>query len=197
MAANTRTEEQREQDLERISEMYVRGFRQTDIAKEIGVSREQIKYDLADIRKRWRESTIRNFNAAKEEELSRLDAVEQEAWDAWRRSQQEQQTTEAEVKPGKSDAERTSRTKLIKRTSYGDARFLSVVRDCIARRCQILGLDAPKETRLTGKDGGPIETKGEMDLKGLTTDELQQYQHILTKLAVSDTEGVGAGNAGD
>jgi hypothetical protein len=32
------------------------------------------------------------------------------------------------------------------------------VRWCIARRCALLGLDAPVETRLAGRDGGPVQT---------------------------------------
>lgn len=161
MAGHVRTDHERERDLERVADLYSRGFSQSAIAQEIGVSQQQVSYDLKTIHERWRESGIRNLDEAKERELRRLDAVEQEAWDAWRRSQQEQQTTEAEVKPGKGDGERTNRTKLIKRTSYGDARFLSVVRDCIARRCQILGLDAPKKVAPTDPTGekeytGPI-----------------------------------------
>jgi len=197
MATNTRTEHERERDLAIISDMYCRGYSQSAIAREIGVSQQQISYDLKILHERWKASGVRNLDAAKERELLRLDAVEQEAWEAWRRSQQEQVTTEAETKPGKEEGWRTNRTKLTKRTGYGDARFLTVIENCIVRRCKILGIDAPKKVELSGKDGGPIETKGEWDLKGLTTDELQQYRHILVKLATGDTEGAGAGNAGD
>lgn len=159
MAERSRTEEERERDLERIAELYVRGYTQQAIANEIGVSRSQIAYDLKTIRTRWQASTLRNFDAAKEEELSKLDAVEQEAWDAYRRSQKEKQKTVTEKVEG--DSSGRTKAQVTKETANGDPRFLAIIQTCIDRRCKILGIDAPTKIAPTDPTGereytGPV-----------------------------------------
>jgi hypothetical protein len=157
MAAPTRTPEQRERDLERTADMYCRGFKHSDIAREIGVSRTQIVYDLKEIRSNWLTSQVRDFNEAKEEELKKLDALEQEAWDAWRRSQTERTRTVTEKTEG--DSSGRIKAQQTKETGYGDPRFLTVVQSCIDKRCKILGVEAPKSVELTGKDGKPLQVE--------------------------------------
>ena len=38
---------------------------------------------------------------------------------------------------------------------------------------------------LTGRDGGPIESKGEWDLKGLTVDDLRALDNILSRATIT------------
>ena len=46
----------------------------------------------------------------------------------------------------------------------GDVQALAGCMKIMERRARMLGLDAPARTELTGKNGGPIETKTERDL---------------------------------
>ena len=46
----------------------------------------------------------------------------------------------------------------------GDVHALAACMKIMERRARMLGLDAPARTELTGKNGGPIETKTERDL---------------------------------
>jgi hypothetical protein len=75
MAANTRSKFQRKADYERITALYLRGWRQADIATELGLTQQQISYDLSVVQKQWQESTTMNLDEAKQKELSRIDEL--------------------------------------------------------------------------------------------------------------------------
>lgn len=137
----------KEQRRARVAELYVRGYRQSEIARELGVSQPTIHRDIKAVRAEWLTSSVRDFNEAKEEELKKLDALEQEAWDAWRRSQTERTRTVTEKTEG--DSSGRIKAQQTKETGYGDPRFLTVVQSCIDKRCKILGVEAP--TRIDAK----------------------------------------------
>lgn len=162
MAANTRTEDQIRQDRARAAELYKEGWTQSRIAQEIGVSQAQISYDLAAIRKEWRESALRDFDAAKMRELEKIDLIESEAWEAYHRSKEERQKAVKE----KVEGDTSGRTKVQVTTEKvdGDPRFLSQIMACIDRRCKILGINAPERHELTGKDGGPVQTESSVKI---------------------------------
>jgi predicted transcriptional regulator len=77
---------------QQVAELYTKGWFQTAIARELSISQPTVCQDLQAIRKQWRESAIRDFDAARELELQKLDRVEREAWAAWERSQQPAQS---------------------------------------------------------------------------------------------------------
>jgi len=127
--------EQRRAD---VAARYLRGEMQSQIAASYGLSRQQITADLATIRAAWLASAVRDFDAAKAEELAKVDEVERAAWDGWARSQQPKEVTHQEDRDGKRKAS------LRKEGQAGNPAFLQVVLTCIDKRCAILGLDAPK-----------------------------------------------------
>lgn len=163
MAAMKRTKTERERDYLIETEMYLKGKYLAEIAKEIGVSTQQIHYDLKVIQKRWSKQTILNLDEHRIKELGKIDQVERELWAAWELSKEEVKTTtiskakditqdkNGKLTPGGVD--KTSRTE----DSQGNSKYLELVLKCIERRCKILGIDAPREHRVTGKDGGPIK----------------------------------------
>ena len=87
MAAPTRTTEQILADRQTIAERYLRGDYQEAIARDLGISQQQVSYDLKAIRAAWLASAVRDFDAAKAQELAKIDAVEREYWLGWERSQ--------------------------------------------------------------------------------------------------------------
>jgi transcriptional antiterminator len=93
MAANTRSAAQREQDLGRVAELYLRGSTQGEIARQLGVSRQQISYDLKVLQKRWQEAALHDFNARKAQELAKVDELERAYWQAWQDSKRVRETT--------------------------------------------------------------------------------------------------------
>jgi hypothetical protein len=116
MAANTRNPRQRELDLVTLAGMYLRGLPQHECAERLRVSRQQVGYDLAILRKRWQESADTDFAAKVAQELARLDHVESVAWEAWDRS--------CAIGEG----------------GVGAPRFLDRVQSCIEMRTRILGI---------------------------------------------------------
>ena len=123
-----------------VAEAYLRGEYQNDIAARFGVSQQQISKDLAAIRAAWLTAAVRDFDAARAQELAKIDAVEREYWDAWERSKKDKETTLHDVDGAKQIKKATIR----REGQSGNAAYLAGILTCIERRCSILGLDAPK-----------------------------------------------------
>jgi hypothetical protein len=146
-------------DRAEIARLYLQRWTQAEIGQRLGLSRQQVGYDLNTVREEWLQSSLVDFNARKAEELARIDRLERVYWDAWEASGKEKETTTSEqVSKGGGGDERT-KAAIRKEERTGDPRYLAGVQWCIDRRSKILGLDAPLETRLTGQDGGPIQTE--------------------------------------
>ena len=143
MASKTRTEFQREKDLQQTARLYLHGWTQASIAAKLKVSQRQISYDLRTLRGRWLESSLIDIDTVKARELARIDELERTYWQAWRRSLKAAQET---IKASRKTEEVTSieaRTKETER--LGDPRYLAGIQWCIEKRCDIFGLDAPKQ----------------------------------------------------
>jgi hypothetical protein len=149
-----RTPDQIRSDRAEIARLYLQRWTQAEIGQHLGLSRQQVGYDLAAIREEWLQSSLVNFGARKAEELARIDRLEREFWGAWEASKKEKETTTSEQVNKGGDEQIKAAIRKEERT--GDPRYLAGVERCIERRCKILGMDAPIETRLTGQDGGPI-----------------------------------------
>lgn len=119
-----------------VAELYIQGWTQCAIAEKLSVTQACVCIDLQKLQKEWRESRLRDFDAARELEIQKLDRLEREAWAAWERSQKPSQSAEF-----KDDASNTPSKKKVKNQN-GDPRFLVVVHQCIASRRALLGLDA-------------------------------------------------------
>lgn len=150
MAANTRSKFQRKADYERITSLYLRGWRQADIAAELGLTQQQVSYDLGVVQKQWRESTTMNLDEAKQKELARIDELQNDFWTAWESSKTErtkarQETDGTKDRSGKPIVKKSS---MEKEQRDGNPAFLQGVLSCIDRRCKLLGLDAPEKSEV-------------------------------------------------
>lgn len=171
----SRTKDQKKRDRAIIADMYLKGFNQFDIGDEVGISQPQVACDLKVIRKQWLESTIKDFDEAKAKELAKLDTLEQEAWGAWEQSKLDKETESEEfTREGKKTKNKAKIAKInIKKEGQtGNPAYLAIVKDCIKRRCDILGLDAPKKEERTGKGGEPLYPQV---LKVEIIDEIESY----------------------
>lgn len=173
MAPTKRTPFEREENLPRITELYLRGRTQAQIGAELGLSQGMISNDLKLIQRRWREQTAFNLDEAKAKELAKIDLMERDyqEWkvfylEAWEASKTERtkarQETGGKGKDGKAVVTKAS---MEKEQRDGNPAFLdglikcnTGIDGCIDRRCKLLGLYAATKSELTGKDGGPIET---------------------------------------
>lgn len=130
-----------------VAARYLRGEMQSQIAQAFGVSQAQISKDLAAVRAAWLDAAIRDFDAARAQELAKIDQVEREYWLAWERSQKDKEIALQETDGTQDERTRKPRIKkasLRKEGQSGNPAFLAGVLTCIERRCAILGLDAPK-----------------------------------------------------
>jgi hypothetical protein len=149
MQGPKRTKVQRDRDRAEIARLYLTGALQIDIGARLGLSQQQISYDLKAIRKEWLQSSLRDFDEARSQELAKIDHLETTYWDAWRRSveKREIETSKMVETAGGQRMEAATRTEL----QAGDPRFLAGVQWCIDRRCKLLGLDAPDRIEHAGQ----------------------------------------------
>ena len=153
MAAPKRTAFQIERDRRDIADMYLQGWTQARIAGHLGddedreytLSQQMISYDLKKLQEAWQASALVDIDAAKAQELAKVDRLEREYWDAWERSCAPAITTRQEGKAIEGGVERIVSTSVARN---GDPRFLQGVQWCIERRCKILGIDAPEKHNL-------------------------------------------------
>lgn len=128
---------------------------QQEIADTIGISQSRVSQIVSELQRDWLNSAMRDWDTLKSEELARINEVESEAWIAWRRSTAEyteitEEVNETPTKQIGEDGKITiismglAKTRLKREMRYGDPRFLQIINQCIERRCNLLGLDAPK-----------------------------------------------------
>jgi hypothetical protein len=161
-----------------VAELFLRGIkRQGVLARRLGVDRSTVSRDLKALNARWKEAAVRDLDAAKGQELEHIDQLQREYWSAWEESKQGHETTTTEQTTG-GGGDRT-RAAIRKEDQHGDPRYLAGVQWCIEQRCKLLGLHAPTETRLTGKDGGAVVFSLEAVIaaeRGIAEQELGEWQ---------------------
>ena len=158
----------------RVADLYVQGWTQTAISQELEMAQSTVSADLKAIQKVWRENAVRDFDAAREKELQKLDRLERESWAAWDRSQKPKKLARIRVEGNQ------QKTEKLVADQAGDPRFLSIIKDCVAKRCKILGLDAPielntaTEYRVAGKTPEQVRSEVITTLSGLLADQSKQ-----------------------
>src|SRR5262245_39781499 len=99
-----RSPDQIRKDRAEIARLYLQRLTQAEIGQRLGLSRQQIGYDLEAVREEWLNSSLMDFNRRKAEELARIDHVEAEYLAAWEASKRVHETTTTEqITGGESD----------------------------------------------------------------------------------------------
>lgn len=160
MKTSRRSKAQTARDTRRVSELYLQGKLQSDIASLIGISQATVSRTLEKLRALWLEQSVANRGAMVALELAKVDNLELQYWQAWQASQEpKRETTTRSIslppKKGKKGKELPPKIdftiergeKVIERD--GSHAFLDGIQWCIERRCELLGLDAPKRADLT------------------------------------------------
>lgn len=162
MTGPKRTKLEIKRDRAKITELYIQGHYQSDIAEQLGLTQPQISYDLKVIQKEWVKNTTLSLDEYKGKELAKIDHLECVYWQAWDRSLRDFKSKIIKGKgigkdkeTGKPIADSTEQT-MKTEDRNGDPRYLDGVMKCIEQRCKLLGIYAPEKREHTGKDGGPI-----------------------------------------
>jgi hypothetical protein len=141
--AELRKESRRQQ----IAAMLMRGVtNQARIARELGCAPMTVISDLRVIRQQWRTETVAFFNTAKDEQLKKIDKIEENAWKGWEFSRRP-----ASKIINKTDPDGLEDITEVTEGQAGDPRFLEIVRKCVEDRRKMLGLDEPDRIDVKGQ----------------------------------------------
>ncbi len=129
-----RSKIQIERDRAIISQLYLNGLTQSQIAEKLGMNQSTVSRDLKEIRKQWMKDTAINIDKEKLKDLAMIDKMLDELWEAWEYSRKYQVVKSKGV------------TTLIPndtKNPMGDHRYMSEIDKCIKNRRAIVGTDAP------------------------------------------------------
>ena len=132
------------------AELLLQGWTQEAIAGKLGVRPSTIGADLQQVRRTWRQSAIRDFDALQAQELAAIDLVKREAWAGFVRSQQPAQSATTDGPAGRQASRRTIRNQ------HGDPHFLLIVLKCIEDRQKRVGRAAAEKIAPPTPDGPPL-----------------------------------------
>lgn len=123
----------------KVAARYLRGQTQWEIARAFEVDQSTISRDLKVIQAEWLAQAVLARGEWTARELARIDEVERAAWAAWAKSQENAEVLRARMRGDQAETEKISRGQA------GDPRFLELVLKCVSKRCELLGLNAPKD----------------------------------------------------
>ncbi len=160
-----------------IAREYLKGRFQAEIAGDLGLSLATVKRDLAKVRQRWLESSLRDFDALRAEQLAKIDTVEAEAWAMWLRS------CERSVRTSTHDIAATKfpgvNTRTDSEDGAGEPRYLQIALQCVERRARLLGLDAPQKVAQTDSKGADVEPQ--QDIQAMSEEEIRALARELDR----------------
>lgn len=191
MTVSTRKKTDVEARRRDVGRLYLSGKTQTEIAKEQDVTQATISRDLKALREQWLASALIDINEAKGRELAKIDALEVEYWEAWRRSIGEQIRERTKAKgisiDGQAGSPKQIEKTVQKFTLIGDPRFLQGIERCIDKRCKILGLDAPQIVEVSWQDEiVDLLAKGEIEPEQIEQDfGASLVQELFTRAGVN------------
>lgn len=197
-----RTDEQREVDLIETAALYVQGWRQDQIAQYISerrpykLTQTQISYDIRAIHDRWVHAQLINMDEAKARELSKIDKVEQAAWEAWEKSLQDDIVTEstriednaAAVRNPKGTTYTRGKVTKTAKGGLGNPKYLEIVLKCVGERCRVLGVYAPDKIDISWRDEA---VKAGFDPEELQNNLVQQFVSAAARPAVGSKGDTG------
>ena len=151
MGAPKRTKPQIEKDEILISNLYLKGYSYRAIAKvfkedkdrKYSLSHVQIGEDIKRMLSEWKADRETNIDEWVNIELEKIAKLEQEYWEAWEKSKTDY--TKVKHKTGRNYLGESEEKTIEESIMLGDPRFLAGIERCIQKRCDLLGLDKPKE----------------------------------------------------
>lgn len=195
-----RTSEQRTVDLVLETDLFLKGYSYRDIAMRVNIANEQkgLQYTITygqvfqDMKRamiEWKKERFDNIDEYINQDLKKLDKMENAAWDAWEKSCTGKERTKSvqSKKPKKVDADVETRDyygydETSQETSSGNPRFLDILLNIQQRRAKLLGYDAPIKVDVGGPSREADKPKFNAkdipdDLLFAVVDTLQQVEY--------------------
>lgn len=148
-----------EQHRTAMMQMWIQGYSQADIATHFGLTQPTISNHLRRVRDEWRADRVGDMDELKALEMARIDAVQREAWDAWRLSLEpverevvnkagrKNPPAKTKAKRDSADDDRVSVTAIdittYRQRGMGNPKYLDIILKCIEQRSRLLGLTQP------------------------------------------------------
>lgn len=169
-----RTSEQRENDLVFCTDLFLRGYSYRQIADLLNqrnakmglnyaiVPPMRVYKDLKQLLINWKREHEENIDLYITKELSKLDKIEAELWDAWERSKKR---IVSKIRQSGLKTERSE-------TFAGNPRYLDLVLSVQQRRAKLLGLDAPVRVDLPNVNVSVDSSAPKYDISVIPNDML-------------------------
>ena len=169
-----RTPEQRENDLVFCTDLFLRGYSYRQISDLLNqrnakmgldyaiVPPMRVYKDLKQLLINWKREHEENIDLYITKELSKLDKIEAELWDAWERSKKR---IVSKIRQSGLKTERSE-------TFAGNPRYLDLVLSVQQRRAKLLGLDAPVKVDLPNVNVSVDSSSPKYDISVIPNDIL-------------------------
>lgn len=169
-----RTPEQRENDLVFCTDLFLRGYSYRQISDLLNqrnakmgldyaiVPPMRVYKDLKQLLINWKREHEENIDLYITKELSKLDKIEAELWDAWERSKKR---IVSKIRQSGLKTERSE-------TFAGNPRYLDLVLSVQQRRAKLLGLDAPVKVDLPNVNVSVDSSAPKYDISVIPNDML-------------------------
>lgn len=131
---------------EELAKLILRGVTdQRKLAEKLGVSASTISRDIVKLEDQWHKESVEHIDRMKARKLRELDKIKEEAWDAWDKSKGKfHKVVKKEKKPGGPEEAGEVEVTSTVEERVGDFRFLAIVKDCIDKEADLLGLKVTK-----------------------------------------------------
>lgn len=169
-----RTPEQRENDLVFCTDLFLKGYSYRQISDLLNkrnakmgldyaiVPPMRVYKDLKQLLINWKREHEENIDLYITKELSKLDKIEAELWDAWERSKKR---IVSKIRHSGLKTERSE-------TFAGNPRYLDLVLSVQQRRAKLLGLDAPVKVDLPNVNVSVDSSSPKYDISVIPNDIL-------------------------
>lgn len=169
-----RTPEQRENDLVFCTDLFLKGYSYRQISDLLNKRNAKMELDYAivppmrvykDLKQlliNWKREHEENIDLYITKELSKLDKIEAELWDAWERSKKR---IVSKIRQSGLKTERSE-------TFAGNPRYLDLVLSVQQRRAKLLGLDAPVKVDLPNVNVSVDSSAPKYDISVIPNDML-------------------------
>jgi hypothetical protein len=160
MAAKKRTRYIREEDLVEVQRLHRMRYSQREIATIMGVTHQQVFYDLRVLLKRWQDKNYSDKDAEVKEILAEERWLKRQAREEYDRSRKPLTKTKGKRTTQGGKKGEADRVEVTNETDerLGDPRYLTIIEEANRSIRAIRGLDAPRQTVLTG-GAEPVQVK--------------------------------------
>lgn len=151
--ARQRSETEREADRRAISELYLKGWNQTDIAAELGIDQSTVSRDCKVLKAEW----AKQRNGLVDEFEGKYRFIYRESIAAWERSLLNAETTIQEMIEGEgSNGSNRLKASTKKEGQSGNPALLAQAQAALKAIREMFGVDAAAKVEHSGPQGQPL-----------------------------------------